>query len=67
MKGKKLVTNVRESDGTFALRLESKRACQRDMERTAARRQREAQLVADNAEWCKQMGFDPSMAAEIFA
>jgi len=64
---KSLVTSTRESDGRFALRLESKKALQRDAERVAARRQREAQLVAENAEWCKQMGFDPQLAAEIFA
>lgn len=62
-----LVTSTRESDGKFALRLESKSSLQRDAERVAARRQREAQLVAENAEWCKQMGFDPQLAAEIFA
>lgn len=67
MKGKKLVTNVRESDGRFGLRLESKAAVQRDLEREAARRQREAQVVEENAEWCKQMGFDPSEAAFLFA
>jgi len=64
---KPLVTNARESDGRFALRLESAEAIERDAQRVAARRQREAQLVAENAEWCKAMGFDPAMAAEIFA
>ncbi len=63
---KPLVTNERESDGRFALRLESKRAVQRDLERTAERREREAQLVAENAEWCKSMGLDPSEAAGLF-
>lgn len=62
-----LVTSTRESDGKFALRLESAEALQRDAERVKARRQREAELIAENAEWCRQMGFDPQMAAEIFA
>lgn len=67
MNSKKLLTNERESDGRFALRLESADAVKRDLERTAERREREAQVIADNAEWCKQMGFDPSEAAGIFA
>lgn len=62
-----MIVNPRESDGKFALRLESTAALERDSKRIKARRQREAQLVAENAEWCKQMGFDPQMAAEIFA
>ena len=62
-----LVTSTRESDGRFAIRLESKKALERDAKRTKARQEREAQLVAENAEWCRQMGFDPQMAAEIFA
>lgn len=62
-----LVTSNRESDGTFALRLESAAALERDAKRVAARRQREAQLIAENAEWCKAMGFDPAMAAQLFA
>lgn len=62
-----LVTSNRESDGRFALRLETKNALERDAKRTKARQEREAQLVAENAEWCRQMGFDPQMAAEIFA
>lgn len=66
MNSKPLVTSQRESDGRFALRLESKRAVQRDLERTAARHQREAQVIAENAEWCKAMGFDPSEAAGLF-
>lgn len=65
--GKRLVTNERESDGRFALRLETATSLRRDNERVAARRQREAQLVAENAEWCKAMGFDPSEAAGMFA
>lgn len=64
---KKLVTNPRESDGKFALKLESAAAVQRDALRVQARREREAQLVAENAEWCQAMGFDPQVAAEIFA
>lgn len=64
---KRLATNVCESDGRFALRLETVAAFQRDNKRVAARRQREAHLVAENAEWCRQMGFDPSEAAGMFA
>lgn len=67
MKGKKLVTNVRESDGRFGLRLESEAAVQRDQERALARRQREAQVIEENAEWCKAHGIDPSEAAFLFA
>ena len=64
---KPLVTNVRESDGRFALRLESKAAAERDMQRHAVRRQREAQLVAENAEFLQSVGIDPSEAAFLFA
>lgn len=67
MKGKKLVTNVRESDGRFGLRLESKAAVQRDLEREAARRQREAQVVEENADFLASVGIDPSEAAFLFA
>ena len=66
MSKKKLVTSQRESDGRFSLRLESKTAVERDLARSAERRQREAQLIAENAEWCKAMGFDPSEAAGLF-
>ena len=64
---KKLIVNHRESDGKFALRLESAAAVHRDALRAQARREREAQLVAENAEWCQAMGFDPQVASEIFA
>ena len=62
---KRLVTNTRESDGKFALRLESKASLQRDAERVAARRQRDEELRNDpaNAAFLAQ-GIDPS---EIFA
>lgn len=56
----------READGKFALQMATAAAFERDNKRIAARRRREAQLIADNAEWCKQMGFDPQLAAEIF-
>lgn len=62
-----LVERKRESDGKFALLLETEAAVQADMRREVLRRQRQQQLVTDNADWCKEMGFDPSMAAEIFA
>ncbi len=62
-----MIVTQREADGKFALRIESDKAFERDNKRVAARHQREAQLIAENAEWCKQMGFDPQLAAEIFA
>lgn len=62
-----MIVTQREADGKFALRIETDNAFERDNKRVAARRQREAQLIAENAEWCKQMGFDPQLAAEIFA
>lgn len=61
------IVTQRESDGKFALQMATAAAFERDNKRIAARRQREAQLIADNAEWCKSMGFDPRLAAEIFA
>lgn len=63
----KLVTNERESDGRFALRLESKRAVKRDAKRQVERLERERRVVAENAEWCKAHGYDPSEAAFMFA
>jgi hypothetical protein len=66
MNSKPLVTSQRESNGQFALRLESAAAVQRDLQRSAERREREAQVIAENAEWCKAMGFDPSEAAGLF-
>lgn len=62
-----LVTAKREQDGKFALLLKSESAVQRDMRRETLRRKRQQRVVEDNAEWCKEMGFDASMAAEIFA
>jgi len=61
------IVSQRESDGKFALQIGNADAFERDNRRLATRRQREAQLIADNAEWCKSMGFDPRLAAEIFA
>lgn len=60
-----LVTSTRESDGRFALRLESKRSFEQDNKRVIARRQREAELRNDpaNAVYIAD-GIDP---AEIFA
>lgn len=62
---KSLVTSKRESDGKFALRLESKKAFDQDSKRIAARRQREQELRNDpaNAAFLAD-GIDP---AEIFA
>lgn len=64
---KPLVTNKRESNGQFALRLESKTAVERDLARSAERRQREAQLVAENAEFLQSVGIGPNEAAFLFA
>ena len=62
---KNLVTSKRESDGKFALRLESKASLERDSQRITARRQREQELRNDpaNAAFLAD-GIDP---AEIFA
>lgn len=61
----KLVTSTRESDGRFALRLETATAFERDNKRVVARRQREQELRNDpaNAAYLAD-GIDP---AEIFA
>jgi hypothetical protein len=60
-----MIVNPRESDGKFALRLESKRSLQRDAKRTAQRRQRAEELRNDpaNAAFLAD-GIDPS---DIFA
>ena len=62
---KKLVSSNRESDGKFALRLESNAAVMRDQMREAARRQRAEELrnAEENASFLAD-GIDP---AEIFA
>lgn len=62
---KSLVTSKRESDGKFALRLESSKAFEQDNKRVVARRQREQELRNDpaNAAYLAD-GIDP---AEIFA
>jgi hypothetical protein len=61
----KLVQNKRESDGKFALLLESQEAVQRDLRREVIRRQRAQQLreAEENAGLIAQ-GIDPS---EVFA
>lgn len=61
---KKLVTSTHESDGKFALRLESAAACQRDMMREQERRQRAEQVRRENAEFTALTGID---ASEVFA
>lgn len=60
-----LVQRKREDDGKFALLLESEAACQRDLQRDAARRKREQELreAEENAGFLLD-GIDP---AEIFA
>lgn len=61
----KLVTSNRESDGKFALRLESEKSFAQDNKRIQERLQREQELRNDpaNAAFLEQ-GIDPS---EIFA
>lgn len=60
-----LVTSNRESDGRFALRLETAAAFERDNKRVIARRQREQELRNDPANAALLAdGIDP---AEIFA
>lgn len=61
----KLVTSTRESDGRFALRLETKKSFEQDNKRVITRRQREQELRNDpaNAAYLAD-GIDP---AEIFA
>lgn len=54
--GKKLVTNQRESDGRFALRLESNAAVQRDLLRSQATLVRRQQVEAENADWAAANG-----------
>lgn len=61
---RKLVTNTHESDGKFALRLETAAACQRDLEREQERRQRAEWVRRENAEFATKWGID---AAEVFA
>ncbi len=60
-----LVTSTRESDGRFALRLESKKSFAQDNKRIQERRQRAEELRNDpaNAAYIAD-GIDP---AEIFA
>ncbi len=62
---KQLVKNKRESDGKFALLLESQEAVQRDLRREVIRQQRAQQLrqAEENAGLIAQ-GIDPS---EVFA
>ena len=64
---KKLVTNARESDGRFALRLESAAAVQRDQMRQAAALARREQVVEENAVFMKECGFDQQEAKWLFA
>lgn len=64
---KKLVSNIRESDGRFALRLESERSAQADMRRQEAAEQRRAQVLAENAEWAAAHNVDESELHMLFA
>ena len=63
----KLTRNTRESDGRFALRLESQAAIKREEQRQAAIRSRRAVVEAENAEWAKEHGVDQSELFMLFA
>ena len=67
MKMKKLVQNKRESDGTFALRLESEASVQRDLRNSAIAAQRKQQVREENAEWAAQMGLAVEELDGLFA
>ena len=64
---KKLVERKRESDGRFALLLESESAVQADLRRTAIGRNRRQQVVAENAAWAAEHGMDPAEMDLMFA
>jgi len=64
---KKLVTNPRESDGKFALRLESAAAVQRDILRSEAQYKRRQQVEEENAEWAKANGVAVEDLGFLFA
>jgi hypothetical protein len=64
---KKLVTSPRESDGRFALRLESNAAVQRDLVRSEANHLRRLQVEAENAEWAAQNGVAKEDLSFLFA
>jgi len=67
MKSTKLVTSPRESDGRFALRLESAAACQADMRRSQATYERRQQVEQENAEWAAQNNVKVSDLSFLFA
>jgi len=64
---KKLVRNERESDGRFALKLESNAAVQRDLVRSEANHLRRQQVEAENAEWAAQNGVAVEDLSFLFA
>lgn len=64
---KKLVTSPRESDGRFALRLESNAAVQRDLARSEANHLRRLQVEAENEEWAAQNGVAVEDLSFLFA
>ena len=64
---KKLVTSPRESDGRFALRLESNAAVQRDLARSEANHLRRLQVEQENAEWAAQNGVAVEDLSFLFA
>lgn len=57
------VERKRESDGKYALLLESPEAAQRDLQRETKRLRRVAQVWAENAEFTARTGID---AGEVF-
>jgi hypothetical protein len=63
----KLVQRKREQDGRFALLLESESAVQADLRRTTINRNRRQQVVAENADWAAEHGFDPAEMDLMFA
>lgn len=64
---KKLVTSPRESDGKFALKLESSAAVKRDMDRSEANHLRRQQVEQENAEWAAQNGVAVEDLGFLFA
>lgn len=57
----------RESDGRFALQLNSNAACQRALREEAKWEARREQLKVENAEWAAQHGIDVDELDMLFA
>ena len=58
---------TRESDGRFALQLNSNAACQRALREEAKREERRQQVRSENADWAAQHGIDESELDMLFA